>query len=198
MKIITRAELLKCPKGTIYRCIEGLCWDDDWRRFEEATDFNDWYYSDIGPNLSTENGGRAEISNCMQRDAIFLADTTQYMVLDEVDILAIIKQLLGGMPNGQEIVLPLQFDADGAISTPVCVATTVDQWRKSLYVGWRKIENGVRSECWVRYTSERGLYYWLHPTEGRWVGEPEQKTMPTFPTYEKATEAAYYCEKPEQ
>ena len=69
-------------------------------------------------------------------------------------------------------------------------------WRKSLFVGWKKYANGVKSECWVRWTSEAGLYYWLHPTEGIWVGEPEQKTMPTFPTYEKAWTASQYCEKP--
>jgi hypothetical protein len=76
-------------------------------------------------------------------------------------------------------------------------SSAVDQeWRKSLCVGWRKYENGVKSECWLRWTSPKGLYYWLHPVEGRWVGEPEQIKMPTFSTYQKAWEASQYCEKP--
>lgn len=42
---------------------------------------------------------------------------------------------------------------------------------------------------WVRVTSDRGLYYWLHPERNEWIGEPEQITMPGFPTYAEADEA---------
>ena len=78
-------------------------------------------------------------------------------------------------------------------------STSVDQeWRRSLVVGWKKVENGIRKECWLRWTSPDGLYFWLHPIEGRWVGEPDQRTMPTFASYEKAMESYYHVEKPRE
>jgi hypothetical protein len=69
-------------------------------------------------------------------------------------------------------------------------------WRQTLCVGWRKKEDAVtKGEYWLRWTSPRGLYYWLHP-EGRWVGEPEQINMPTFPSYAAAEEAGRRADKP--
>jgi hypothetical protein len=75
-------------------------------------------------------------------------------------------------------------------------SSSPDAWRASLTVGWRKCVGGVASECWLRWTSPRGLYYWLHPTENRWVSEPEQITMPTFSTAEEAWAAFYSVAKP--
>jgi hypothetical protein len=78
-------------------------------------------------------------------------------------------------------------------------STAVDQeWRKTLVLGWRKEADALTpGEYWLRWTSPRGLYYWLHPTEGRWVGEPEQIKMPTFPTREAAWAATKYLEQPD-
>lgn len=71
------------------------------------------------------------------------------------------------------------------------------QWRKDLVIGWRKESDAItQGEYWVRWTSPGGLYYWLHPTENRWVGEPEQKTMPTFPSRQAAEIAVNNCEIP--
>jgi hypothetical protein len=82
-------------------------------------------------------------------------------------------------------------------SKPHGGSTSVDQeWRKSLTIGWRKNVGGVKTECWLRWCSPLGIYYWLHPIEGRWVEEPEQITMPTFATYEAASKAYYHVEKP--
>lgn len=150
MKIITRAELLKCPKGTIYRCIDGLCWDDDWRRFEEATDFNDWYYSVIGPSLSLENDGQAEISGCMQRDALYQTDTT-YMVLEEADILAMVRQLTTGISDDFEIVLPLQFTQEGgplpASSQPITPEALLAQAQAFVNEHWGRFGFGPKLDA---------------------------------------------------
>jgi hypothetical protein len=35
---------------------------------------------------------------------------------------------------------------------------------------------------WARYTGNDGIYRWLHPTENRWVEEPDQVGMPLFPS----------------
>lgn len=75
--------------------------------------------------------------------------------------------------------------------------TTDLEWRRELTIGWRKQADAItQGEYWVRWTSPGGLYYWLHPTEGRWVGEPEQITMPTFPTRQAAETAAQNCVRP--
>ncbi len=72
-----------------------------------------------------------------------------------------------------------------------------EEWRRDLVIGWRKEADAITAgEYWVRWTSPGGLYYWLHPIEGRWVGEPEQITMPTWPTKAKAEEAARNAERP--
>lgn len=45
-------------------------------------------------------------------------------------------------------------------------------------------------EIWVRFTGADGIYWWLHPIEKRWVGEPEQTNMPMFVDYTSARAAA--------
>lgn len=50
-------------------------------------------------------------------------------------------------------------------------------WRNLCYRGWKS-----ETQYWIRWTSPGGLYYWLHPIENRWVGEPDQITMPDFPS----------------
>lgn len=71
------------------------------------------------------------------------------------------------------------------------------EWRNTLVVGWKaKTDAVTKGEYWVLWTSPGGLYYWLHPTENRWVGEPEQKTMPTFATYALADAAMLAAPRP--
>lgn len=70
-------------------------------------------------------------------------------------------------------------------------------WHKDVVIGWRKQADAITpGEYWVRWTSPGGLYYWLHPVDGRWVGEPEQITMPTWPTSQAAYLAASQAERP--
>ena len=57
-------------------------------------------------------------------------------------------------------------------------------WRSKVFIGWK-----TSSSYWLRWTTECGLYYWLHATENRWISEPEQINMPPFPT-RAAAEAA--------
>ncbi len=64
-------------------------------------------------------------------------------------------------------------------------------WRLRIYVGWKS-----QSEFWLRWTTEAGLHYWLHPTDNRWASEPEQLTMPTFPTREDAEAAIKTAPEP--
>ncbi len=85
----------------------------------------------------------------------------------------------------------------GLVESP-CEAVPPDhKWRNDMCVGWRKQGDAITpGEYWVRWTSPGGLYYWLHPVENRWVGEPEQIGMPTWPTSAKAYEAASKAEQP--
>lgn len=61
---------------------------------------------------------------------------------------------------------------------------TESSWHSRVTIGWK-----ARGKYWVRWTTEGGLYFWLHPVKNRWVGEPEQITMPTFPDAESAMKA---------
>jgi len=71
-------------------------------------------------------------------------------------------------------------------------------WRKELVIGWRKQADAItQGEYWVRWTSPGGLYYWLHPIDNRWVSEPEQVTMPTWPTSQAAYAAASKAPPPQ-
>lgn len=70
-----------------------------------------------------------------------------------------------------------------------------NEWRKSLMIGWKKEAGGVKRDCWIRWTSPDGLYYWHHPN-GCWVGEPDQIQMPMYPTYEDAYEVYIGLQKP--
>lgn len=58
------------------------------------------------------------------------------------------------------------------------------KWKRSVEIGW-KSEN----EYWARWTSEDGLYYWLHPDRNEWIGEPHQQAMPMYPTRLAAEQA---------
>jgi|GEM_PF-4030678 len=106
MKIITRAELLQQPPGTVFREFEPCVWrDDDWRVFRESWEV-DFVYSDIGPQPTTRNAEGEEqgelqgfeINDDCQRDGCFDHDSL-YVILDQADIEKITRQWaeLGGL-----------------------------------------------------------------------------------------------------
>lgn len=67
-------------------------------------------------------------------------------------------------------------------------------WASSLYIGFSS--SLLHNSFWVRWTGADGVYRWLHPTEKRWVGEPEQIEMPKFSNYASAQLAANYSPEP--
>lgn len=60
----------------------------------------------------------------------------------------------------------------------------------SLWARYMWIEQRAPGQIWVRWTGADGIYRWLHPTENRWVEEPEQVGMPLFRNHASAMLAA--------
>lgn len=45
------------------------------------------------------------------------------------------------------------------------------------------------TEFWVRWTDDRGIYWFLHPLENVWIEDGNQIHMPDFPTAAAAHKA---------
>ncbi|MFI5113528.1 MAG: hypothetical protein ACHP7J_00185 [Terriglobales bacterium] len=111
MRLITRAELLKEPLGTIFREFEPFVWKSEWMRLiyvydHEAGDFD---YNVIGPEIDSpdgehENGAIGIRSDNVERDGAF-DDEAAYVVLDAQDVEAWVNQLTGKRAN-VECVFP--------------------------------------------------------------------------------------------
>jgi hypothetical protein len=66
-----------------------------------------------------------------------------------------------------------------------------NDWRGKATVSFKD-----ETHHWVRFTTEDGLFCWLHPQENRWVFEPDQIRMPDFPSYPAAIRALALAPRP--
>ena len=114
MQILTRKEMVtQVPRGTIYfelgkaerDCVPRLMRHEG--RGENPPMENDWFESTVGPHWVdagfTKDHPYYAINTHSGREATYV-DSLQYVVLNEVDVTLLIRQLLG---------LPIGKDGDG-------------------------------------------------------------------------------------
>lgn len=98
MKLVTKAELLKMPKGTMFRRVVPEMFQGDWMLFDGACGQEDFFYTDVGPTIYSavegDNAARFKISDVGSRDGFFRKDD-RYIVLDHFDRAAFASQILG-------------------------------------------------------------------------------------------------------
>lgn len=99
MKLVTKAELLKCPVGTMFRGIDPAIWSGEWMIFNRAVGDNDFVASEVGPQIwppgsDSSDNWLLKIDCVGCRDGYF-DDTDRYIVLDDADRAAMAAQILG-------------------------------------------------------------------------------------------------------
>lgn len=107
MKIITRAEMLKMPKGTVYSYYEPCCFRELEIKADEPGNYeNDWLFDSlIGAVKNDSSGDYSEKCTLMEagdsqevdfeytgRDGLF-EDEQLYAVYEKEDVEALIKRL---------------------------------------------------------------------------------------------------------
>ena len=105
MRVVTRAELMQQPIGTVFRDYEPCVWRGEWMVFH-GTYGPDFIESEIGPQPTTRNALEEEtgelqgfpITDDCMRNGMFDHDAL-YVILDQADIEAITRQwaALGGL-----------------------------------------------------------------------------------------------------
>ncbi len=106
---VTKAELLKMPVGTIFRGWVPLMFRGEWMRLEDVWP-NDFIYSIIGPSFEM-NHDKSFISidsENTSRDGCY-DENERYIVLEQVDIAAMVAQLLGSTPSPVVSDIPLEI-----------------------------------------------------------------------------------------
>jgi hypothetical protein len=100
MRLVKRDELIKLPRGTIFREFEPLVWASDWQRIEEPCGDNDIFVSTVGAHIAVK-GYDADrpfahftIDSVAGREALY-GNENWYLILEQADINAIIRQFQG-------------------------------------------------------------------------------------------------------
>ncbi len=83
-----------------------------------------------------------------------------------------------------------QYFRTSSVGNPSPIPTLAEAQPRVPWASYMEIHPMASRQIWVRWCGVDGIYRWLHPTERRWVEEPEQIGMPTFPDYATARKAA--------
>lgn len=121
-------------------------------------------YSGHGTYIPDQSGDESD----RRDEALVPWDYSRGLLLDDE-----LKDLLSKRPQGTRVLLITDCCHSGTMARSI----TADwKWQ----VEWiRHSEKGY----FLRWTSSDGLYFWLHPLTGKWVGEPDQINMPLFPNH---------------
>ena len=99
MRLVNKTELMKMPKGTMFRRITPAIWDGEWMLFQGPVGEEDFFCSDIGPQIKPpgyedNDDFFLEFTDIWSRDGL-LEDDHRYIVLDGADRAAMAAQILG-------------------------------------------------------------------------------------------------------